>query len=236
VRQAQTQTEGGGVKTILSWSTGKDAAWSLHILRQNPDVEVVGLLTTINTEFDRVAMHGVRRTLIEAQAKAAGLPLYEVPIPYPCPNEVYEARMAEIVARAKSDGVEAFAFGDLFLREIRAYREDKLRGTGMTPLFPLWEIGTQQLARDMMAGGLQARIVCLDPRILPRELAGASFDSALLDRLPPGVDPCGENGEFHTFAHAGPMFRAPIPIEMGETVERDGFVFTDVREAGPAIS
>ncbi len=224
------------MKTILSWSTGKDAAWSLHILRQNPDIEVVGLLTTINTQFDRVAMHGVRRTLLQAQAKAAGLPLYEVPIPYPCPNEVYEARMAEFVERAKADCVEAFAFGDLFLRDIRSYREAKLKDTGMTPLFPLWEIGTQKLARDMMAGGLQARIVCLDTRLMPRELAGASFDSAFLDRLPASVDPCGENGEFHTFAHAGPMFREAIPIEMGAVVERDGFMFADILEAAGAVN
>ncbi len=218
------------MKTILSWSSGKDSAWALHILRQDPAVEVVGLLVTINDAFDRVAMHGVRRSLVEAQARAAGLPLCMVSIPYPCPNETYQARMAAFVAQAKSAGVEAIAFGDLFLEDVRAYREEKLAGSGLAPLFPLWGRQTTELARDMTEGGLRARIVCLDPRQIDRNLIGREFDPALLAVLPTGVDPCGERGEFHTFAYAGPMFAAPIPIAAGDIVERDGFVFADLKE------
>lgn len=218
----------GPMKTLLSWSTGKDSAWALHLLRQRDDVELVGLVTTINAAFDRVAMHGVRRALVEAQAEAAGLPLHVLPIPYPCPNEIYEAVMGEFVARQVAEGVQAMAFGDLFLEDIRRYREAKLAGTGITPLFPVWGIDTPKLARDMIGAGLVAHIACLDPRKLPASLAGRRFDLDLLSELPAGVDPCAENGEFHTFACAGPMFRRPIPITVGEPVTRDGFVFCDL--------
>jgi uncharacterized protein (TIGR00290 family) len=216
------------MKTLLSWSTGKDSAWALHLLRQRSDVHVVGLVTTINTEFDRVAMHGVRRRLVEAQADAAGLPLRLLPIPNPCSNADYEAIMAEFVARQVAEGVEAMAFGDLFLEDIRRYREAKLAGTGLTPLFPVWGANTATLAREMIAAGVIAHVVCLDPRKLFESLAGRRFDQALLDALPADVDPCAENGEFHTFASAGPMFRRAIPIAVGETVTRDGFVFCDL--------
>lgn len=220
------------MKTLLSWSSGKDAAWALHLLRQRTDVNVVGLVTTINAAFDRVAMHGVRRALVEAQAEAVGLPLYLLPIPYPCPNETYEAVMGAFVARQVAEGVQAMAFGDLFLEDIRRYREARLAGTGLEPIFPVWGIETGRLAREMIAAGLVAHIACLDPRKLPVHLAGRRFDSALLDALPAGVDPCAENGEFHTFACAGPMFRRPVPVTVGETVIRDGFVYCDLLPAG----
>lgn len=216
------------MKTILSWSSGKDSAWALHKLRHDPGVEVVGLLVTVNEAFERVAMHGVRRSLVEAQARAAGLPLHVVTIPWPCSNEDYEGRTAAFVNSARASGVEAMAFGDLFLEDIRTYRESRLAGTGLKPLFPVWGIDTKQLAAEMIEGGLSARIVCLDPRQLDRSFAGRTFDASLIKDLPPGVDPCGEKGEFHTFATAGPMFAHAIPVRPGETVERDGFVFTDL--------
>ncbi len=216
------------MRTLLSWSTGKDSAWSLHALRQRPDVSVVGLVTTVNAAFDRVAMHGVRRALLEAQAQAAGLPLHTLPIPYPCPNEEYERIMGAFVAEQAAAGVEAMAFGDLFLEDIRRYRETKLAGTGITPLFPLWGIATDELARTMVAGGLEAYVTCVDPRKLPQSFAGRRFDAALLADLPGGVDPCAENGEFHTFCSAGPMFDRPIDVEVGDVVTRDGFVFCDL--------
>ncbi|MEQ1710077.1 MAG: ATP-binding protein [Hyphomicrobium sp.] len=219
------------MKAILSWSSGKDCAWALHVLRQTPGIEVVGLLSTINTAFDRVAMHGVRRNLVEAQATAAGLPLTSLGLPWPCSNETYRDLMGSCVSEMRSRGVEAVAFGDIFLEDVRAYREQQMMGSGLTPLFPLWGQDTRSLAKRMIDGGLEARIACLDPRVMPRELAGARFDAALLEALPTGLDPCGENGEFHTFAHAGPMFSAPIEIRPGETVERDGFVFTDLLAA-----
>lgn len=216
------------VKTILSWSSGKDSAWALHVLRNDPTIEVVGLLVTINESFDRVAMHGVRRALVDVQARATGLPLHTVPIPFPCPNEVYESRMAAFVAEAKSAGIEAIAFGDLFLEDIRAYRVARLSGTGITPLFPLWGLSTKELAQAMIDGGLQARIVCVDPHQLDQRFAGREFDAALLAELPATVDPCGEKGEFHTFAFAGPMFSEPVQFDLGEIVERDRFVFADL--------
>lgn len=219
------------MKAILSWSSGKDCAWALHVLRQTPGIEVVGLLSTINTAFDRVAMHGVRRDLVEAQATAAGLPLTLLGLPWPCSNESYRDLMGSCVREMRSRGVEAVAFGDLFLEDVRAYREQQMAGSGLTPLFPLWGQDTRSLAKRMIDGGLEARIACLDPRVMPRNFAGARFDAALLEALPKGVDPCGENGEFHTFAHAGPMFSAPIEIRPSETVERDGFVFTDLLAA-----
>jgi len=218
-------------KVLLSWSSGKDSAWALWRLRQEPGVEVAGLLTTLNAAFDRVAMHSTRRVLLEAQAAAAGLSLFAVPLPWPCSNEQYEAAMRTACDAAVARGIEAIAFGDLFLEDIRRYREEKLAGTGLEPLFPVWGLDTRALAEEMIAGGLRARIVCADPRKLPAEFAGREFDEQLLRDLPAGVDPCGENGEFHTAVYSGPMFREPIAIESGEVVERDGFVFADLRLA-----
>lgn len=215
-------------KTLLSWSSGKDSAWSLHRLRADDRYEVAGLLTTISSAHDRVAMHAVRRTLLEQQARAASLPLHVIEIPSPCSNEEYDALMLAAMRGAIAAGVECVAFGDLFLEDIRAYREQRLASTGVRPLFPLWGSDTRELAREMTAGGLRARLTCVDPRVMPREFAGRDFDAALLDELPPNVDPCGERGEFHTFAYAGPMFDYSIEIESGEVVERDGFVFADL--------
>ena len=217
------------MKTLVSWSTGKDSAWALHLLR-GQGADVAGLFTTVNSAFDRVAMHGVRRELLAAQAEAAGLPLHELAIPYPCSNEQYEAVMGAFVARAKTDGVAAMAFGDLFLTDVRAYREARLAGTGITPLFPVWDIPTDHLARDMKAAGLAACITCLDPKKVPESLAGRDF-SEVPGVTPTGVDPCGENGEFHTFCYAGPMYAAPIAIRAGEKVEREGFQFMDILPA-----
>ncbi|HWG22344.1 MAG TPA: hypothetical protein VG225_17600 [Terracidiphilus sp.] len=221
-------------RVLLSWSSGKDCAWALHLLRRQPDLEVVALLTTLNTEFDRVAMHGTRRAVLEAQAAAAGLPLWIIPLPWPCSNEIYEARMAEACNRAIAEKIDAIAFGDLFLRDVRAYRETQLKPTGLQPIFPLWDIPTDTLARDMIAGGLRAKLVCADTRQLPASFAGRDFDAALLADLPATVDPCGERGEFHSCVYAGPMFTAPIPLEPGEIVNRDGFVFADFRPVLPA--
>lgn len=215
-------------KALLSWSSGKDAAWALQALRQAGEVEVVGLLTTTNGAFDRVAMHGVREALLEAQADAVGLPLWKVPLPWPCPNEAYEALMAAACARAVAEGVTAMAFGDLFLEDVRDYRVQKLAGTGLRPLFPIWNPDTAALARDMVAAGLKATLACVDPKALNAGFAGREFDAGLLAELPPSVDPCGERGEFHTFAWDGPMFRRPVPVRRGEVVERDGFVFADL--------
>jgi uncharacterized protein (TIGR00290 family) len=214
-------------RTLLSWSSGKDSAWALHLLRHDPSIELCGLLTTVNAEFDRVAMHGVRRAVLEAQAAAAGLPLWVVPLPWPCSNEIYEQRMAEVCRRAVTEQISAVAFGDLFLQEVRAYRERQLAPTGLEPLFPLWQIPTDVLAREMIAGGLRARLSCVDTKQLPATFAGREFDSDLLRDFPPSIDPCGERGEFHTCVYAGPMFSAPIPIETGEVVTRDGFTFAD---------
>jgi uncharacterized protein (TIGR00290 family) len=214
-------------RVLLSWSSGKDSAWTLHLLRRDPAIEVVGLVTTLNAEFQRVAMHGTRRSVLEAQAEAAQLPLWIVPLPWPCSNEIYEQRMAEGCQRAVDEGVDAVAFGDLFLQDVRAYRERQLKSTGLQPLFPLWEIPTAELAREMIAGGLRARLSCVDTEQLSGDFAGREFDAALLRDLPPEADPCGERGEFHTCVYAGPMFTAPLPIETGEIVNRDGFVFAD---------
>ena len=214
-------------RVLLSWSSGKDCAWALHVLRQQPDIDVVGLLTTLNAEFDRVAMHGTRRSMLEAQAEAAGLPLWTVPLPWPCSNEVYEQRMTEACDRAVRERIETIAFGDLFLRDVREYRERQLAGTGLEPLFPLWEIPTDELARTMIAGGLRAKLVCVDSRQLPASFAGRNFDADLLRDLPAQVDPCGERGEFHSCVYDGPMFTKPIELESGEIVDRDGFIFAD---------
>ena len=219
-------------RVLLSWSSGKDAAWALHRLRQTAGVEVVGLLTTLNQEFDRVAMHAVRRTLLERQADAAALPLVTARLPWPCTNSEYEAVMAQALDEARQQfSITHVAFGDLFLEDVRAYRERQLAGTGLTPLFPLWASPTNALAREMIQGGLSAVLTCVDPRRLPASFAGRVFDERLLRDLPDGVDPCGENGEFHTFASAGPMFRVPIAVTAGEVVEREGFVFADLLEA-----
>ena len=215
-------------KCLISWSSGKDSAWTVHVLRQRPDIELGGVLTTVNEKYQRVAMHAVREELLEAQADALGLPLWKVPIPSPCPNEIYEQAMARAVTRAVSQGFTHMAFGDLFLEDIRRYREEKLAGTGLTPLFPLFGADTSQLAREMIDSGLKARLTCVNPNVLDRRFAGRDFDASLLAELPASVDPCGERGEFHTFAHAGPMFRRPVPFRAGEVVARDGFVFADL--------
>ena len=215
----------------LSWSSGKDSAWALHVLRQQPDLEVVGLLTTFNEAFDRVAMHAVRRELVEAQAAAAGLPLIPVMLPYPCTNEVYEERMKVAIAEAKAGGVTHIAFGDLFLQDIREYRVRLLEGTGVEPLFPIWTTAedTPALARRMLAAGLGAVLTCVDPKQLGKRFVGRQFDAELLADLPAGVDPCGERGEFHTFCYRCPEFSTTIPVTVGDVVERDGFWFADLR-------
>ena len=224
----------GRPTAVVSWSSGKDAAWALHEVRRRDEVEVVGLLTTVTAAFDRVSMHGVRRSVLELQAAAAGLPLLPVEIPYPCPNPVYERAMARAVDRLRAEGVDRIVFGDLYLEDVRRYREERLRDTGIDPMFPLWGRPTAELAATMVAGGLRATLVAVDPRHLGREFAGRSFDRALLRDLPAGVDPCGENGEFHTCVTAGPMFDGPIPVTRGEVVERDGFVFADLVPSAPA--
>ena len=215
-------------KVLLSWSSGKDSAWALQLLRGQADVEVVGLLTAFNGAHDRVAMHAVRRMLVQEQSERVRLSLWPVELPWPCSNAQYEELMSAVCSRAVDEGVEAIAFGDLFLEEIRAYRETQLQGTGLEPLFPLWELPTDKLAREVVRAGLKAKLTCVDPSKLNRSFAGREFDAALLEDFPEDVDPCGENGEFHTFVYDGPMFERPIDIEVGEIVERDGFVFADL--------
>jgi uncharacterized protein (TIGR00290 family) len=212
-------------RCVLSWSSGKDSAWALHLLKHDPSVELVGLLTTFNEAVDRVAMHAVRREIVETQAKAAGLPLWPVHIPSPCPNEIYEERMRKAMTDAKASGVTHVAFGDLFLEDIRRYREERLAPIGIEPLFPLWGRPTAALAREMIRGGLRATITCVDPKQLDGSFAGRPFETST---FPDGVDPCGERGEFHTCVTAGPMFDTPIATRSGEIVERDGFIFADV--------
>ena len=214
--------------TLLSWSSGKDSAWALHTLRQNPEIELVGLFCTVNQEFSRVAMHGVRTELLQRQAQAAGLPLHIIYIPYPCSNEQYAQVMSEFVTQARAAGVTHFAFGDLFLEDVRRYREERLQGTGITPIFPLWGANTAELSQMMVANGLRSVLTCVDPKQLDKKFAGRIFDATLLRDLPAGVDPCGENGEFHSFAYDGPMFAQAVTFTLGETVERDRFVFTDL--------
>jgi uncharacterized protein (TIGR00290 family) len=214
-------------RVLLSWSSGKDSAWTRHVLRQDPEVEVVGLLTTLNEEYDRVAMHSTRLSLLQAQAAAAGLPMRTVALPWPCSNEIYERRMSEACKQAVRDGVDAVAFGDLFLEDLRAYREKNLAPTGLEPLFPLWGRPTDVLAREMVAGGLRARLTGVDPIRLPASFAGREFDAKLLDELPKDVDPCGENGEYHTCVYAGPMFAHTLTLTEGEMVARDGYVYVD---------
>ena len=215
-------------KVLLSWSSGKDSAWCLHLFRQQDEYEIVGLLTTINRAFDRVAMHSTRRQLVELQAEAAGLPLITPALPWPCSNAEYERIMQGVCRTAVEQGVSVMAFGDLFLEDIRSYRERQLQGTGLEPVFPLWQIPTRQLAEEMIAGGLRAKLVCIDPKKLSPDFAGRDFDHQLLADLPTDVDPCGENGEFHTCVYAGPMFRHEIHVSCGECIERDGFCFADL--------
>lgn len=220
----------GRPKALLGWSSGKDSAYALHVLREQNEVDVVGLLTTLNETHDRVAMHAVRRELVEAQARALGIPLWPVALPWPCSNAEYERRMAQALARALEEGVSHVAFGDLYLEDIRRYRIRQLEGTGVEPLFPIWSSPeeTPALARRMLDAGLRAILTCVDPKQVPASLAGRAYDASLLADLPPHADPCGENGEFHTFCFDGPGFSRPIPVTVGETVERDGFVFADL--------
>jgi uncharacterized protein (TIGR00290 family) len=215
-------------RVLVSWSSGKDSAWMLHVLRQQPDVEIGALLTTMNSAAGRVAMHAVRAELVRAQSDALDTPLWEIPLPWPCSNEIYESLMSAVIDRARAEGFTHVAFGDLFLEDVRRYREQRLLGTGMEPLFPLWLEPTTALSRTMVEGGLRAILTCTDPKHLPREFAGRDFDLDLLQALPSTVDPCGERGEFHTFAWDGPMFRRPIAVTRGITLERDGFVFADL--------
>ena len=219
----------------MSWSTGKDSAFALHEARRAGDVDIVGILTTVTAAFDRVSMHGVREELLDRQAEALGLPCWKVPIPSPCPNDVYEREMARVLADVRRGGASHVLFGDLFLEDLRRYREAKLADVGMTAVFPLWMRDTARLARDMIASGLSATLTCIDPRRLDRTFAGRRFDAALLKELPIDVDPCGENGEFHTFASAGPMFNRPIDVHVGEVIDRDGFVFADVLPTRAAV-
>jgi uncharacterized protein (TIGR00290 family) len=215
-------------KIALSWSSGKDSAWTLHLLRQRPDIEVAALITTFNSEAERVAMHAVRRALVEAQSERTGIPLWAVELPWPCSNVEYEDRMRAVCERATAEGITAVAFGDLFLQDVRDYRVRQLKETGLEPLFPVWQIPTAQLGRDMIAGGVRAKITCVDPAKLAKSFAGREYDLELLEALPAGIDPCGENGEFHTFVYDAPVFSRPVAVRTGVVVERDGFVFADV--------
>jgi len=215
-------------KILLSWSSGKDSAWALHLLRQQQDIEVVGLFCTFNKKFERGAMHAVRNELICQQAESIGLPLELIPIPDPCSDSEYKIIMADFIEQVNSLGIDTIAFGDLFLEEIRSYREESLAGTGITALFPLWGIPTDELSKEMVTCGLRAKITCIDPRYLPAEFAGHEYDSTFLEQIPHSVDPCGEKGEFHSFAYDGPMFKNKLNIRVGETVTRGGFVYTDL--------
>jgi len=227
---------------LLSWSGGKDSSWALHLLRQDPEYEVVALLTTLNEKYRRVAIHGFREELLDLQAASIGLPLWKVDLPFPCSNADYESRMAQVCARASAEKLYGIAFGDLFLEDIRAYRIEKLAGTGLTPIFPVWcaslGVTTAELARQMIASGLRAHLTCIDPRYLDPSFAGRTFDAQLLADLPPSVDPCGERGEFHSFAFAGPIFSRTLPVLPGEVVERDNFIYADLlpgpQTAGPS--
>lgn len=215
-------------RTLLSWSSGKDSAWSLHLLRQQNEYEIVGLLTTFNQVANRVAMHAVRRSLVEAQAKAAGIPLWDVDLPWPCSNADYECIMKETCKAVAQTGIGYIAFGDLFLTDIRAYREKQLEDSGLQPIFPVWGMPTRELACSMIKSGVRAKLTCIDSKFLAPEFVGREFNEQLLSDLPPEIDPCGENGEFHTFVYAGPMFERDLPVELGEIVSRDRFVFADL--------
>jgi uncharacterized protein (TIGR00290 family) len=223
-----TPQEAAIKKILLSWSGGKDSAWALEVLRRQKKYKVVGLVTTINQQFRRIAIHGYREALLDQQAVSTGLPVWKVDLPWPCSNADYESRMAALVQRAVAEGIEGMAFGDLFLEDIRAYRLAKLAGTGLEAIFPVWGIPTDQLANEMVAAGLKAYLTCVDPRVLDRSFAGRAFDAKLLAELPVTVDPCGERGEFHTFACDGPMFSRSIGVTPAQVVERDGFVYADL--------
>ena len=220
-------------KVLLSWSSGKDSAWALHVLRENPRIEVTGLVTTVNEEYQRVAMHGVRRELLHAQARSARLPLLEVAIPSPCTNDEYEARWLAVMSAPEVGEATTVAFGDLFLEDIRDYRERLMSKVSLGTMYPVWGRDTRELAEEMIDAGTRAILTCIDPKVLPREFAGRSFDYELLRDLPEGVDPCGENGEFHTFVHSGPALHEDIEVERGQTIERGGFVFTEVLPQEP---
>lgn len=219
------------INVLLSWSSGKDSAWALYLLAKRTDVRVTALVTTFNCAADRVAMHAVRRSLVQQQADRLGLPLWSVELPWPCSNDDYEGLMRPVYQRALDEGISAVAFGDLFLQDIRAYRERQLQGTGLEPIFPVWQAPTTELAKDMLAAGVKAKITCVDPTQLDRTFAGRDYDCAFLADLPKHVDPCGENGEFHTFLYDSPIFKEPIQVNTGEIVQRDGFVFADVISA-----
>jgi uncharacterized protein (TIGR00290 family) len=227
---ASSDRKSNVTKVALSWSSGKDSAWALHVLRQQPDIQVAALITTFNSEADRVAMHAVRRALAAAQAERTGLPLWAVELPWPCSNDEYEHRMRAVCQQARDEGITAIAFGDLFLEGVRKYRIRQLEGSGLAPLFPLWQIPTDRLSREMIAG-VKAKITCVDPTKLSKTFAGRDYDLKMLEDLPPEVDPCGENGEFHTFVYEAPVFTSAIGVRSGEVVERDGFVFADVLPA-----
>ena len=218
-------------KVLLSWSSGKDSAWTLHVLSQQEGIQIVGLLTTLNEVANRISMHAVRRRLLEKQAQALGLPLWCVPLPSPCSNSEYEDIMRELCQQVLAFGIGAVAFGDLYLPGIRQYRERLLQGTGLEPLFPIWGMPTRELAAEMIASGLRAKITCVDPRAMPSKFAGREFNQSFLAELPVGVDPCGENGEFHSFVYDGPMFPRRLSLTVGEIVVRDGFVFADLLPA-----
>jgi uncharacterized protein (TIGR00290 family) len=215
-------------RILMSWSSGKDSAWTLHLLRRDPRIEIAALLTTFNGEADRVAMHAVRRELVEAQAQRTGLPLWSIDLPWPCPNVVYENLMHDMCRRALEDGITAVAFGDLFLQDIRAYRERMMDRAGLRPLFPVWQIPTGELALELIGSGVKAKVTCIDLKRLDASYAGREYDSDFLSSLPAGIDPCGENGEFHTFVYDAPVFSSAIPVTVGVTLERDGFVFADI--------
>jgi uncharacterized protein (TIGR00290 family) len=215
-------------RTLLSWSSGKDSAWCLHLLRQQNEYEIAGLLTTFNQRANRVAMHAVRRSLVEAQAKAAGIPLWDVDLPWPCSNADYDCIMKKACESAVRAGIDHIAFGDLFLADIRAYREKQLENSGLQPIFPVWGMPTRTLAHCMIKSGVRAKLTCVDPKLLAPEFVGREFDEQLLSNFLPQVDPCGENGEFHTFVYAGPVFQRDLSVEVGEIVSRDGFVFADL--------
>jgi uncharacterized protein (TIGR00290 family) len=220
-------------KTLLSWSSGKDSAWALYVLRRSPHIDVAGLFCTVNKDFNRVAMHAVRLELLQQQARSVGLPLYMIQIPYPCSNDEYAAAMTSFIDEVKKEDIGCFAFGDLYLEDVRRYREDRLKQTGIKPIFPIWGIPTIELSREMIASGLKAVITCVDPRCLAEGFSGREYNGSFLDDIPEGVDPCGEGGEFHSFAFDGPMFQDPIEFFLGETVHRDGFVFTDILPSTP---
>ncbi len=223
-------------RTLLSWSSGKDSAWSLHLLRQQNEYEIVGLLTTFNQQANRVAMHAVRRSLVEAQAKAAGIPLWDVDLPWPCSNADYECVMKETCKAAVESGIECVAFDDLFLTHIRAYREKQLGDYGLQPIFPVWGMPTREFAGSMIESGVRAKLTCVDPKLLAPEFVGREFDEQLLSEFPPDIDPCGENGEFHTFVYAGPMFHHDLSVEVGEIVSCDGFAFADLSFSRKRVS